>query len=1067
MQKLLRYLFMAILTMTVGNVMADEVTLAYSGDATTNMTAGNNAATVGLDESEWSVVPDKGGNNNYPGLNKAHDIRLYKGNTLTVSSSSGATINSITITFTGSSYSNVTVKVGENTISLTDGVYAINSSSFVLGNGKEDNTQVRISSVVINYTAPVGGKTSTTIELSGDYLTKFTAGKDGKAADLPTATVKAGDATVAGASVTWALTKGSNWHTGEAEPAIEGSTVTIANQSYGDLMLKASYAGNDTYKESSKSYSLKVYKGRMNIQEILEDFPEVGGDSWSGASAEWTAGQQTSFWEVKEVNEEFEHIEALVTYVNGQYTYIKDEAGSLLLYGSNLGFEKGQKITGDVENNGAIWGTLKAYNGLLELVTTKDDCGFVVKSSDNEVTPKVITAEGFTQANMNEYVKVEKAEFISADSKTLIFKVGEVNLTVYNQWSVATTDLVAGNLYDIIGMGAIRYASNTLTFQIYPIEFTLKAVKPTVTFADENKSIEMGTTGYVNKVTKTPATLAVGFRSENNAVATAASWTGEISTIAPGTATITCTWSEQVIENVTYLAGSTTYELTVTESGVAATPGVAVDKEEAAEGETVTITFSHPVLNEGNEVTFYYTTDGTEPTTDSPNATFDDADGASVEVVMGTADLSICAKAYVEGKELSAASDAVTVTFKEASDGSVALPYTNSLLGTTIPEGFSVAGDEGVWTYTSNYGVKASAGSAVEKEAYLITPFVDMTNATAPTMQFEHAGKFFGTPANEATLWAREKDGEWQQLTIETYFSNSNWNFSTTQVDIASLAGKKVQFGFKYNSTTSNYGTWEIKNLAIADGEVVITYDDHTIASLNEATAAIERVNLTLTDAEITYVNGDRAYVTEGDASILFFKSGLFTAEHVGKTVSGTVKVKLDIYKGLKEVVKIADVTNADDLTFSAAAVTPEPEKVTVEDIVSGNAGTSEYVTLKAKLKIVVEEASSAPELQLAPGDKTYYAVSGTTEVLLHNQFGINFDELTDGQDIEITGVVSVYNGTPQLLPITVAASTTGINSLEMDEALTEGKVYTLSGQRVDKNFKGIVVMNGKKLLKK
>lgn len=132
----------------------EEVTMQYTGSTTTNMTGNNDAATVGLDATKWSVVAAKGGQTNFPGLNKAGDIRLYassgNGNTITVTTlESGATINSITIDFKSGNTS-ATVLVGENTVTGTNNVYSINSTSFVIKN--TGTAQVQINSVVINYT---------------------------------------------------------------------------------------------------------------------------------------------------------------------------------------------------------------------------------------------------------------------------------------------------------------------------------------------------------------------------------------------------------------------------------------------------------------------------------------------------------------------------------------------------------------------------------------------------------------------------------------------------------------------------------------------------------------------------------------------------------------------------------------------------------------------------------------------------------------------------------------------------------------------------------------------------
>jgi len=155
MKKIL--LSFVVMFIAIGTAMADEVTMKYSGGVTTNMKAdgSNEASVLGLDASAWSVVADKGAASNAPGLNKSGDTRLYYhadgSNTITVKSLTNANISSIALTFTGSDYSNVSVTVDGQAVTGEDGVYEINSPSFVLGNANTSNAQVRISQVVITY----------------------------------------------------------------------------------------------------------------------------------------------------------------------------------------------------------------------------------------------------------------------------------------------------------------------------------------------------------------------------------------------------------------------------------------------------------------------------------------------------------------------------------------------------------------------------------------------------------------------------------------------------------------------------------------------------------------------------------------------------------------------------------------------------------------------------------------------------------------------------------------------------------------------------------------------------
>ena len=127
---------------------------------------------------------------------------------------------------------------------------------------------------------------------------------------------------------------------------------------------------------------------------------------------------------------------------------------------------------------------------------------------------------------------------------------------------------------------------------------------------------------------------------------------------------------------------------------------------------------------------------------------------------------------------------------------------------------------------TASKYMKASAYiSATEKEAsesWLISPVVNLTKATKASLTFEHAHKFCGDPAKELTIWVKESTAsDWTQATIPTYGTNQDWKFvSSGNIDLASYIGKNIQFAFKYISTTSAVGTWEVKNVKIVgEGE--------------------------------------------------------------------------------------------------------------------------------------------------------------------------------------------------------------------------------------------------------
>lgn len=130
-----------------------------------------------------------------------------------------------------------------------------------------------------------------------------------------------------------------------------------------------------------------------------------------------------------------------------------------------------------------------------------------------------------------------------------------------------------------------------------------------------------------------------------------------------------------------------------------------------------------------------------------------------------------------------------------------------------------------VWnlgSFNDDKFMKASAyigGTKYASESWLVSPLVDLSQATTATLTFDHAHNYAGTAEEEFTLWATETSADnWQQLTIDKY--GSEFKFTTATIDLSAYAGKTIKFAFKYVSTTDAAGTWEIKNVkVVANGE--------------------------------------------------------------------------------------------------------------------------------------------------------------------------------------------------------------------------------------------------------
>ena len=212
-----------------------------------------------------------------------------------------------------------------------------------------------------------------------------------------------------------------------------------------------------------------------------------------------------------------------------------------------------------------------------------------------------------------------------------------------------------------------------------------------------------------------------------------------------------------------------------------------------------------------------------------------------------------------------------------------------------------------VWKHdASNKYMKASAyaGSNKESESWLVSPVVDLEDATSPALYFSQCiNKYFGDVTKEATVWIKEEGGEWNQLTIEYPALSGNWSKMTDYtVDIKSYAGKKVQVGFKYISSTSAAGTWEIKNFKLDEavtGPVDPTFTAPETLSVEVGKTA--KINVTTnSDGAVTFATSDAAVATvaedgtvtgvaAGTANVTVFSAATANFNAASATVAVTV----------------------------------------------------------------------------------------------------------------------------------------------------------------------------------
>lgn len=304
-----------------------------------------------------------------------------------------------------------------------------------------------------------------------------------------------------------------------------------------------------------------------------------------------------------------------------------------------------------------------------------------------------------------------------------------------------------------------------------------------------------------------------------------------------------------------------------------------------------------------------------------------------------------------------------------------------------------------------------------------------------------------------------------------------------TKIDIAQ---KKWNANYKVdNGTIDNTGNWtgsankvvysiagntQIKSMTVTIGEggtpqppVEITYTD--VASVKDLlanyTEDTKNLNLTLTNAKVTYVNEYNGtintYVREGDAAIELRTLGFNMP--VNSILTGKVKVDLKFNYGVPYLAANAG-TDDESITVTESTEAAQPIEATVADIIA-NKYLNDLVTIKGF-------TFSKEEYQ--EGRFNYYANDGEQKIMIYDKFNKvgGVAELTEGEKYTVTGLYgAIFKGTPEIIPTqAVVPTSTGISNITVTTA-DNAPAYNLAGQKVNAAYKGIVIKNGKKMIKK
>lgn len=177
----------------------------------------------------------------------------------------------------------------------------------------------------------------------------------------------------------------------------------------------------------------------------------------------------------------------VVTYVNGKYTYIKDDTGYGLIYKDSYGL-----IAGDQVASGKFEGKRDSYNSLVEIIPTT---AAVDLHATNGTAPEPeLMATNPIAGDMNKYVKFENVSFASTafSSKSINGTIEGQGSSIkfYDQFTTNKT-FDTSKKYDVIGVvsmfnsvqvnfiSAEEVAEPTLNLTTTPIDFGKVAINST------------------------------------------------------------------------------------------------------------------------------------------------------------------------------------------------------------------------------------------------------------------------------------------------------------------------------------------------------------------------------------------------------------------------------------------------------------------------------------------------------------------------------------------------------------------------------------------------------------
>lgn len=555
--------------------------------------------------------------------------------------------------------------------------------------------------------------------------------------------------------------------------------------------------------------------------------------------------------------------------------------------------------------------------------------------------------------------------------------------------------------------------------------------------------------------------LTVSYNSSNTDVATVDASTGVVTIKAVGETNITATYTE----SASYKANTATYRLVVTSK-----TAPAIEYAEDAVSKKITLgTYTHELTNPNDLTVAYSSSDETVATVNASTG----------EVTMLKVGETTITATFTEDEDYDGGTASYTLTvikddpvlsFANSSVNAALADGTYTQAVTTTPADLPVtysSSDETVATVNASTGEATllKAGSTTITATFVGNDSYNSTNTTYTLtvvidyaeLPFEYDGNGTGTLPTGLTVSG-----------TGTYSSSPKIRFDSTEDNLILKIGEipgELSFDIKNNSFSG--GTFTVQTSA--DGEYFDDLKNFTTITGTQS----EKLNLPGNTRYIKWIYTKKSSGNVGLGNISVTKTNTITLAEACTDGSK--------YYGTYSLGKAFIVPS--DLTVSEITVENGELQLTnyeTDDVVPANTGVMVSSTTAGNHSVTVSTGGTSKlgsdNMLKASGDAGITAVNMNEtntkfyRLTMHNGDQIGFWWGAEDGAAFALAANKAYLAVPNdvagaRMGFAFGDDAAGIASMQRDECVMHNEVYNLQGQRVKANQKGIVIVNGKKVV--